>query len=203
MELLEKEQGGAIDLIHGGYPCQPFSAVGQRKGETDDRHLWPEVKRILEEVRPCWFVGENVAGHINMGLDQVLVDLERIGYTAEPIVIPACAVGAFHRRDRVFVLAHSNSIMWESPKIQSINSHKGVPQKPDQWEQFQFKRSGNNDFIFREEDESLLCRDDDGVPRELDEHRFKSVGNAVNPYQIYPILAGIKQINDIARSETA
>jgi DNA (cytosine-5)-methyltransferase 1 len=189
-------EGRTIDIISAGYPCQPFSIAGRRKGEEDDRHLWPEVKRILEEIRPSWFVGENVAGHINMGLDQVLDDLESIDYTTEPIVLPACSVGAFHRRDRVFVLAHSNSIMRKTFKIQSVNSQKGLPQKPKQWEQFQFKRSGNNDFEFREEDESMLCRDDDGVPRELDEHRFKGVGNAVNPYQVYPILTFIKEIND-------
>lgn len=189
----------SIGLIHGGYPCQPFSAVGQRKGEEDDRHLWPEVKRLLEEIRPRWFVGENVAGHISMGLDQVLTDLESIDYTAEPIVIPACAIGTFHRRDRVFILAHANGIMRKAPKIQTSISIKGLPQKPKQWEQFQFINNGNNDYVFRQEDQSLLCRTDDGIPRELDEPRLKAVGNAVNPYQIYPILAAIKQIDDMMK----
>ncbi|MCY9758943.1 DNA cytosine methyltransferase, partial [Paenibacillus alvei] len=97
----------AIDIISAGYPCQPFSNAGKRRGTEDDRHLWPEVKRLLEEIRPRWFLGENVAGHITLGLDIVLSDLESIGYTAQPVVIPACAVGAPHRRDRVFILGYS------------------------------------------------------------------------------------------------
>ncbi|MDQ0268689.1 hypothetical protein J2S17_000558 [Cytobacillus purgationiresistens] len=77
---------GAIDIISGGYPCQPFSSPGNRKGEEDDRHLWPEVKRLLQEIRPNWFVGENVAGHITLGLDTVLYDLESIGYTWQSLL---------------------------------------------------------------------------------------------------------------------
>src|SRR5690606_1883903 len=81
---------------------------GKRRGEEDDRHLWPEVKRLLEEIRPRWFVGENVAGHITLGLDDVLSDLDNIGYTAQPVIIPACAVNAPHRRDRVFIIANTS-----------------------------------------------------------------------------------------------
>jgi DNA (cytosine-5)-methyltransferase 1 len=99
---------GTVDLITAGYPCQPFSLAGQRLGEADDRHLWPEVRRLLSELRPARFLGENVAGHISMGLDDVLSDLEEIGYTARPLVIPACAVNAPHRRDRVWILGYAN-----------------------------------------------------------------------------------------------
>lgn len=110
-EVLERDgiigPGRAIDIISAGYPCQPFSNAGKRRGAEDDRHLWPEVKRLLSEIRPRWFVGENVAGHITLGLDDVLIDLESIGYTAQPVVIPACAVGAPNRRDRVFIVAYS------------------------------------------------------------------------------------------------
>lgn len=98
-----------VDLITAGYPCQPFSLAGKRLGAADDRHLWPEVKRLLAELRPARFLGENVAGHINMGLDDVLSDLEEIGYTARPVVIPACAVNAPHRRDRVWIMAYADS----------------------------------------------------------------------------------------------
>jgi DNA (cytosine-5)-methyltransferase 1 len=98
-----------IRLICGGYPCQPFSIAGQRRGAEDDRHLWPEMFRLVKELRPDWVIGENVAGHINMGLDEVLSDLEAEGYTARPFVIPACAVDALHRRDRVWIIAHANS----------------------------------------------------------------------------------------------
>jgi len=97
------------DVIVGGYPCQPFSVAGQRRGAEDDRHLWPEVYRLVTEIRPTWGIFENVAGHIRMGLDQVLSDLEGAGYAARPFVIPACGVDAPHKRDRVWVVAHSNS----------------------------------------------------------------------------------------------
>jgi len=96
-----------LDLITAGYPCQPFSLAGQRLGAEDDRHLWPEVRRLLAELRPARFLGENVAGHISMGLDDVLSDLEEIGYSARPVVIPACAVNAPHRRDRVWIVGHA------------------------------------------------------------------------------------------------
>jgi DNA (cytosine-5)-methyltransferase 1 len=98
-----------IGLICGGYPCQPFSVAGERRGAEDDRHLWPEMFRLIQELRPDWVIGENVAGHINMGLDEVLIDLEAAGYTTRPFVIPACAVDAHHRRDRVWIIAHANS----------------------------------------------------------------------------------------------
>lgn len=98
---------GPVDVICGGYPCQPFSTAGKRQGAADDRHLWPEFMRLVAELRPAWVIGENVAGHISMGLDDVLADLEAEGYACRTFVIPACAVGASHRRDRVWTLAHS------------------------------------------------------------------------------------------------
>ncbi|MFC4102869.1 DNA cytosine methyltransferase [Paenibacillus xanthanilyticus] len=96
-----------IDLISAGYPCQPFSHAGKREGEKDDRHLWPEVNRLLQEIRPRWFLGENVAGHISLGLDTVLSDLENAGYDAQAFVIPASAVSASHQRERVFILGYT------------------------------------------------------------------------------------------------
>lgn len=108
-ERLEADGLGRIDLICGGYPCQPFSHAGERRGAEDDRHLWPEVKRLMATVRPRWGLFENVAGHVSMGLDEVLSDLEAEGYTGFPVVVPACAVDAPHRRDRVWIIAHANS----------------------------------------------------------------------------------------------
>lgn len=106
-ERLEADGIRAIDIVSAGYPCQPFSYAGKRRGTEDDRHLWPEVKRLLQEIRPRWFVGENVAGHITLGLDDVLSDLESLGYTAQAFVIPACSVNAPHRRDRVFIVGYA------------------------------------------------------------------------------------------------
>jgi DNA (cytosine-5)-methyltransferase 1 len=95
------------DVIVGGYPCQPFSVAGKQRGAEDDRHLWPEVYRLVKEIRPTWGIFENVAGHITMGLDEVLSDLEAEDYAARPFVIPACGVDAPHRRDRVWIVARN------------------------------------------------------------------------------------------------
>lgn len=98
---------GSIDIVCGGFPCQPWSTAGKRRGAEDDRHLWPEMLRVVREARPRWVIGENVAGIIRMGLDAVLADLEAEGYTCQSFVIPACGVGAQHRRDRVWIVAYS------------------------------------------------------------------------------------------------
>ena len=94
-------------LLTGGYPCQPFSQAGQRRGEEDDRHLWPQMFRVIRECRPTWICAENVAGHISMGLDEVLADLESEDYSCRAFVIPACAKDAPHRRDRVWIVGNS------------------------------------------------------------------------------------------------
>ncbi|PAE17267.1 DNA (cytosine-5-)-methyltransferase [Virgibacillus sp. 7505] len=101
---------GAIELITGGFPCQPYSIAGKRKGKGDDRDLWPEMFRIIKEIRPRWVVGENVANFVNMELDRTLFDLESAGYKGQSFVIPAAAIGAKHERMRTFVVAYSDSI---------------------------------------------------------------------------------------------
>ena len=99
-----------IDLICGGFPCQPFSHAGKREGADDDRHLWPEYFRIIQEIRPRWVIGENVAGLISMGLDQVLSDLESEDYSCQTLIIPACALNAPHRRDRVWIIGRKRDV---------------------------------------------------------------------------------------------
>ena len=93
-----------VDLLTGGFPCQPFSVAGKRLGKADDRAIWPEMLRVIDEARPTWIIGENVAGIVSMELDNILSDLEALGYSAWPLVIPACAVDARHRRDRVWII---------------------------------------------------------------------------------------------------
>lgn len=128
---------GKIDVITGGFPCQPFSVAGSRKGTEDDRYLWPQMLRAIEEIRPTWVIGENVAGILSMVLpgeeievggytditgenykevkerqlyiiERICQDFECIEYSIQPVVIPACSVGAPHRRDRIWFIANSN-----------------------------------------------------------------------------------------------
>jgi len=105
-----------VTLLTGGFPCQPFSVAGKQGGKDDDRYLWPEMLRVIREARPTWIIGENVAGIVNMALDQVHTDLEAEGYEVESIIIPACAVDAPHRRNRVWIVGHSKLDGLTTPK---------------------------------------------------------------------------------------
>lgn len=107
---------GTIDIITGGFPCQPYSIAGERKGKEDDRHLWPEMLRVIGEVQPTYVVGENVYGLLNWSgglvFDEVQSDLENLGYSVTPFVLPACGVNAPHKRDRVWFVAHTSGELW-------------------------------------------------------------------------------------------
>ena len=96
-----------VDIISGGFPCQPFSVAGKQRGKEDDRYLWPEMVRVIKELRPTWIVGENVAGIVKMALPDILSELEACGYRTRTFLIPACAVGARHRRYRVAIVGYS------------------------------------------------------------------------------------------------
>lgn len=100
---------GRIDLVCGGFPCQPFSVAGPRAAHDDDRYLWPELRKVIALARPAWVIGENVAGIVSVALDTVLADLENDGYASRAFVIPACSVGACHQRDRVWIIANADS----------------------------------------------------------------------------------------------
>ncbi len=107
-----KKYKGHLDVLSGGFPCQPYSAAGKRKGRDDDRHLWPEMLRAIRESSPRWVVGENVFGLTNwdggLVFEQVCADMENEGYEVTPYILPACSVNAPHRRDRVFFIAYKN-----------------------------------------------------------------------------------------------
>ena len=97
------------DILTAGYPCQPFSVAGKQRGTEDDRHIWPFISQIIAHKRPAWCVLENVYGHVALGLDEVLADLEAQDYATRAFIVPACAVNAPHRRDRLWIIAHTNS----------------------------------------------------------------------------------------------
>ena len=106
-ERLKADGINSIDIITGGYPCQPFSVAGKQKGVEDKRHLWPEYFRLIKECRPTWVIGENVSGHIKLGLDSVIEDLESENYSVRPFSISASSVGANHQRERIWIVAYS------------------------------------------------------------------------------------------------
>ncbi len=105
-----------VTLITGGFPCQPVSQAGKRKGKDDDRWLWPEMLRVISGIRPDWCVAENVAGLLNMGFNDCVSDLESEGYETIPFLIPACAVNAPHRRDRIFIVGYAKHTGWDGTK---------------------------------------------------------------------------------------
>lgn len=107
-ETLKQDGIKDIDIITGGYPCQPFSVAGKQRAEKDPRHLWPEMFRLIKECRPTWVIGENVSGHIKLGLDTVISDLESEGYSTRTFNIPASGVGALHQRQRIWTISHTN-----------------------------------------------------------------------------------------------
>lgn len=195
-----------VTLITGGFPCQPFSCAGKRRGKEDDRYLWPEMLRIVSEARPAWVLGENVAGIVPMELDRVLSDLENIGYAVWPLVIPACAVDARHRRDRVWIVAfsqhaerraeyqeHSNAYGWDGPgrcgetlansiisglEVQQCESGNHV-QKCET-----AQRSGDEGCRWLPEPN--VGRVAYGIPNRVD--RLKGLGNAIVPQVAYEII---------------
>ena len=123
-EKLKADGIGPIDIITGGYPCQPFSVAGRKKGEEDPRHLWPEYFRLVKECRPTWVIGENVSGHLKLGLDTVLQDLESEGYAVRPFSISASSVGANHQRERVWIVANSRRTQRQGSKLREKNENE-------------------------------------------------------------------------------
>lgn len=186
---VSKENLISPDVIVGGFPCQPFSQAGKQRGKEDDRYLWPEMLRIISELKPRWIIGENVAGFINMELENAFADLEAEGYKVEAFVLPACAIEARHRRDRVWILAYSNEVRFSWSKDKNIirkleyGFERILPEK-----RFSFNPGNIGRF--------------NGVSAKLDTNRLAALGNSVVP-QIPEILGRmILEIENVASLPT-
>ena len=187
-----------IDVLTGGFPCQPFSVAGKRKGTGDDRYLWPEMLGAIREIRPRWVVGENVLGIVDWSeglvFEQVCSDMENEGYEVQPFVLPACSVNAPHRRYRVFIVAHRSDAGSENMCGGEDGLHACVatsdPDIDKFWGRFPSK--------------SPVCGRDDGVSAGLDGITFpawrvesiKAYGNAIVPQVALRIF---ETINDYER----
>ena len=191
VRTLDTSELPAIDIVFGGYPCQPFSSAGQRKGTEDERHMWPHMLDIVRRTKPAWVVGENVKGHISLGLDEVLDDMESEGFETRAFAIPAGAVKAPHSRERVFVVSYSESNRHrEGGEIRDFCKEDGG--------------SGSrllSKFAFSTwwDTEPGIPRVAHGVPDRMD--RLRSLGNAVVPQQAYPIFAAIAETYNAKVSE--
>ncbi|HDM8198687.1 TPA: DNA cytosine methyltransferase [Vibrio harveyi] len=191
------DEFGHVDIITGGYPCQPFSVAGSQKAQKDDRHLWPEMFRVIAHIRPTWVVCENVYGHVKLGLDCVLNDLESIGYTTRSFVIPSLATGGNHRRDRVFIVAYTSGNGRNESKIargngqandkcakgtiESINNERCRSLRSElERKRYPSRRRGTKPPPLRVDDE---------LPRRMDRNRM--IGNSVDPEIAFEILKSI------------
>lgn len=175
-----------VDIISGGFPCQPFSVAGKQSGKEDDRYLWPEMLRIIRELRPTWAIGENVTGIIRMALDDVLSDLESEGYATRTFILPAAGVGAMHRRQRTAIVAHSDRIGMERSSQKQILGKQHISSRKVS-EPFQDAERRYDTY------QSRLCRSLYGIPDGVD--RVKALGNGVVPQQFYPIFRAIVTLN--------
>jgi DNA (cytosine-5)-methyltransferase 1 len=195
------------DLLTGGFPCQPFSVAGKRRGAADDRALWPEMFRVINEARPAWVLGENVPGIIPMELDNVLSDLEGIGYaTLPPLVIPACAVDAKHRRDRLWIIGRNMGNTGE-PRLERHWNAEIAGAMADAEDRGQSMRGRTSwdgrhalrcDLQTKERSGVTWLAEPDvgrvahGIPSRVD--RLKGLGNAIVPQVAYEILREIRRL---------
>jgi len=206
-----------VDLLTGGFPCQGFSVAGKQRGKADDRYLWPAMFEVIKAVRPCWVIGENVAGIVNMALDTVLSDLEDQGYATQTFIIPACAQNAPHRRDRVWMVAHTKRIgsgsRWTECERQQrgtsfISSGRNVAdtkngnvtrvlslqsgQSGPGTKRETYRRYSGGGIGDQWTVEPNVDRVAHGIPNRVD--RLKSLGNAMVPQIVIPIMKAIKAL---------
>ena len=137
-ERLEADGIESPDIITGGFPCQPFSVAGKQKGTSDDRHLWPEMFRIIKELKPRWVIGENVRGIVNIQdgvvFETVCTDLESEGYEVQAFNIPAAGVGAPHRRERIWIVANSRRTLRQGSSIREKNEDETKKEDANQYQ---------------------------------------------------------------------
>lgn len=198
-DLSRSEETG-WDLLTGGFPCQPFSQAGRRKGTEDDRYLWPEMLRVIREFHPRWIVGENVGGFVTwnegMVLEQVHTDLESEGYEVQSLIIPAVAVNAPHRRDRVWIVAYASNPSGEGHKRSEPSETFQGREKKSYGAVAERNRSSEWEKNWTEV-ATELCRVDDGIPRRMDRNpRLKALGNAIVPQVAEEIFKAIKSIEN-------
>lgn len=149
-----------VDIISGGFPCQPFSVAGKQRGKEDDRYLWPEMVRVIKELRPTWVVGENVAGIVRMALADILSELETCGYRTRTFLIPACAVGARHRRYRVAIVGYSE----HNGRITSTQL-RGDEATSNEWRAKESEKAGKFEGTGESRDVCCVCRSKPGSER--------------------------------------
>jgi DNA (cytosine-5)-methyltransferase 1 len=204
-----EDKAQRLSILTGGFPCQPFSHAGRRAGTADDRYKWPEMFRVIQNVRPDWVIAENVRGLVTwnegMVLETVCADLESEGYEVQPLVIPACAVGAPHRRERVWIVAHATDIddRGNSRELSQTNEQQACERQEERLAQL----SGASDpqwYRDWREVAFATCHDgvDDGLPRQMDgttisasrhrKERLKACGNAIVPQVAMEIFKAIK-----------
>lgn len=205
---------GKIDVLTGGFPCQPFSTAGKRKGISDDRYLWPEMLRAIWEIRPKWVVGENVLGIVNwnggMVFEQVHSDLETEGYEVQAFILPACGVGAPHLRYRTWFVAH----VVENSECDGCKDGENDQKRTEVWKFGDAGAGSTNGIHIQEGDivntnggwsnfptQSPVCSRDDGFPILMDGITFskwrtesiKAYGNAIVPQVALQIFKAINQ----------
>lgn len=197
-----------VDVVSGGFPCQPFSVAGKQKGKGDDRYLWPEMLRVIRELRPHCVLGENVPGILKIAAGQVVEDLERTGYHVVVLNFEAAAVGAWHRRARVFFAGYTDTAGQQGREFAGAPSAACPPgEQPTSRTAGKYGktadnavRGGHNWIHGRRESQELadghcwaaepgVGRVANGIPHRVD--RIKCLGNAVVPQQAYPIFMAL------------
>ena len=205
-----------VSLITGGFPCQPFSVAGKRRGAADDRAIWPQMWRVIAQARPAWVLGENVPGIIPMELDNVLSDLEGIGYATRAFVIPACAVDARHRRDRLWIVGRRIVCDSEQGRINGLASNGSDVADSERGRQSGQRQSLDAEYSAqagnRQATESFyggqpcvwlpepdVGRVAHGIPSRVD--RLKGLGNAIVPQVAYEILREMRKLIVLHRAD--